>query len=280
MATYGSILDPLSYGSGGWGDGSIYAGGGVIKLTVTGSLIVNGTICSRGFGYAQAAEINIGGAGSGGSVNLTAGRLTGSGRIDANGGNNGLYGPGSGGRVKVSLLETGAAFADFSGTIEALGGSLQNNTQATTYDLSPGAAGTVCLVEPNSDPIVKVYNVWRYGDTAADWRVADSPDALPSATHLPAKQNGDSLSALKPTKWELSGNGAIRLTSDVKIASLSLAADDGTQTVYTDGFKLTTAALTVNGINLRGVYTKDNAAWVKGNGSVTVGGSGFVVVVR
>jgi len=278
--TYGSILEPMSYGSGGWGDNDNYAGGGVIKLAVAGTLTVNGTICSRGFGYAQAAEANIGGAGSGGTVNITAAALVGSGRIDANGGNNGLYGPGSGGRVKVALTGSSAAFSDFSGTIEALGGSLQNVTQADNYDLSPGAGGTVCLVEPGTDPVVKVHNVWRYGENPTTWRVATNSAAIPSATHLPAKQDGDSMPALKKTKWELSGRGAIRLTRDVQIASLSLAADDGTQTVYTDGFKLTTPALNVNGFNLRGVYTKDNAAWVKGEGSVTVGGSGLVVFIR
>ena len=93
-------------------------------------------------------------------------------------------------------------------------------------------------------------------------------------------QDADSLSALKRTKWELSGHGAIRLTRNVQIASLSLAAADGTQMVYTDGYALTTAALYINGARLRGTFTKDNAAWVDGEGSVTVGGSGFAVFVR
>jgi hypothetical protein len=87
---------------------------------------------------------------------------------------------------------------------------------------------------------------------------------------------------LKHTKWELSGHGAIRLTRDVQIASLSLAAADGTQKVYTDGFKLTTPALVVNGSRFRsGTYTAEtNPEFIVGDGSVTVGGSGFVVFVR
>ena len=282
VSTYGSILEPMSYGSGGWGDNENYAGGGVIKLAVAGTLTVNGTICSRGFGYAQAAEANIGGAGSGGTVNITAAALVGSGRIDANGGNNGLYGPGSGGRVKVALTGSSAAFSGFSGTIEALGGSLQNVTQADNYDLSPGAGGTVCLVEPGLDPAVKVYNVWRYGENPTTWRVATDENALPSATHLPARQMGDSTSALKRSNWELSGNGSIRLTKDVQIASLSLASSDGTQIVYTDGFKLTTPMLVVNGSRFRsGTYTAEtNPEFIKGDGSIVVGGSGFILMIR
>jgi len=95
-------------------------------------------------------------------------------------------------------------------------------------------------------------------------------------------QNGDSMSELKHTKWELSGNGAIRLTRDVQIASLSLAADDGTQKVYTDGFKLTTPALVVNGSRFRsGTYTAEtNPEFIVGGGSVTVGGSGLAIFVR
>ena len=277
FVSYGSILNPLSWGSGAPGDGNAYAGGGVVKLVVGGTLANDGIIASRGFGYALEGF----GSGSGGSVNITAGALAGSGAIDANGGNNGLLGPGSGGRVKVALTGANADFTAFTGTIEAIGGSMQNQTQADSRDISPAAAGTVCLsTAVDSAPTVRVHNEFHYGNGPATWRVATDPDAVPSATHLPAKQDGDSTSALKTTKWELSGHGSIRLTRDIQIASLSLASDDGTQTVYTDGFKLTTPALSVNGVNLRGVYTKDNAAWVKGDGSVTVGGSGLVVFIR
>ena len=281
LVSYGKILDPVLWGSGGWGDGNAYAGGGVVKLVVGGTLTNDGIIAARGFGYPLDGEETIGGAGSGGSVNITAGALAGSGAIDANGGNNGLYGPGSGGRVKVALTGVGEDFSNFSGTIEALGGSMQNATQADTWDISPAAAGTVCLQTAGADPVVKVYNVWRYGNSIAAWRVATDPDAVPSATHLPAKQAGDSLPALKKTSWELSGNGAIRLTADVGIAALSLAADDGTQKVYTDGHVLTTRSLVVNGARLRtGVYTEAGSSWVAGSGSVTVSGGGFVLIVK
>lgn len=281
FVSYGSILAPLSYGSGGWGDNSYYGGGGIVKLAVGGALTVDGTVATRGFGYALWGEAVRGGAGSGGSINLTAASLSGVGTIDANGGNNGVYGPGSGGRVKIALTGAGATFDAFTGTIQAIGGSMQNANDASAYDVSPAAAGTVCLATADGAPVVKVYNVFRYGNAEAAWRVATG-DAIPSATHLPAMQNGDSLSALKHTKWELSGHGAIRLTGDVRIASLSLAAGDGAQMVYTEGFKLTTPVLVVNGVRFRqGTYTAEtNPDFIKGEGSIVVGGSGLIVTIR
>ena len=283
VSTYGSILDPLSYGSGGWGDNANYAGGGVIKLAVAGALTVNGTICSRGFGYPQANENYIGGAGSGGSINIVAASLSGTGSIDANGGSNGLYGPGGGGRVKVALTGAGEDFTGFSGTIEALGGSFQNNTQATTYDITPAAAGTVCLsTAADTEPTVRVHNVWRYGNAEAEWRVATDPDAVPSATHLPAMQDADSPAALRGTRWELSGHGALRLTADARLLSLSLAATNGSQRVYTDGHVLTVKELAVAGAAKRaGRYTAaDLPNVIVGTGAIVVDVMPIVIMVR
>ena len=285
FVSYGSVLDPLSWGSGGWGDGNAYAGGGVIKLAVSGTLSLDGAIRSRGFGYPLGGDY-VGGAGSGGSVNLTAGRLSGSGSIDANGGSSGLYGPGSGGRVKVALTAEGADFDGFSGTIEAVGGSMQDENQCAIYDLSPAAAGTVCLQKAGSVPVVKVFNEFRFAGigqegTAAAWRVA-SGEAVPSATHLPAMQDGDSVVSLLGTGWELSGHGALRLTDDVRVLSLSLESDDGSQCVYTEGRILTVKSLSVAGTALgSGEYrAADLPGIVVGSGSVVVDVMPTLLIVR
>ena len=280
FVSYGSILDPLSHGSGGWGDGVNYAGGGVVKLVVGGTLTVDGAIQSRGFGYPLDSEEFIGGAGSGGSINITAGALAGSGRIDANGGSNGLYGPGSGGRVKVELTQAGSSVEDFSGTIEAVGGSVQNAESAALNDLSPAAAGTVCFRTVGATPVVRVFNEFRYANNPAPWRVATG-EAIPSATHLPALQDGDSIASLRHTRWELSGRGAVRLTANAQVASLTLASDDGSQCVYTEGHTLTVGSLTVGGARKHGVLTAaDLPGVVVGEGSVVVGGQGLMIVVR
>ena len=286
FVTYGSILNPLSYGSGGWGDNDLYGGGGIVKLVVEGTLTVDGTIRSRGFGYPLEDAKTVGGAGSGGSINLTAASLEGAGSIDANGGNHGLYGPGSGGRIKIELTGTGSSFESFTGTIEAVGGAMQNEVNTAIYDVSPAAAGTVCLQTPGADPVVKVFNEFRFAGigqegTAAEWRVATG-EAIPSATHLPAMQGGDAVVALQKTDWELSGHGALRLTRDARVQSLSLAADDGSQCVYTEGHTLTVKTLEINGEAKRGgIYTAENLPGiVVGTGAIAVDFMPTLLIVR
>lgn len=281
FVSYGSILHPLSYGSGGWGDNSYYAGGGIIQLAVGGGLTVDGTIATRGFGYALWGEEVRGGAGSGGSIDLSAASISGAGTIDANGGSNGVYGPGSGGRVKIALSGSGATFDAFTGTIQAIGGAMQNANDASVYDISPAAAGTVCLATAAGNPVVKVHNVFRYGNEEADWRKPTGESIYP-ATHLPAMQNGDTAASLKTTKWELSGRGSIRLTADVLVESLELADDDGKQCVYTEGHTLTVRQLFINGVKLpSGTYTAaPNTSWVKGEGSVIASGKGLSIIIR
>jgi len=280
FVSYGSILDPLSYGSGGHGDSANYGGGGIVKLDVAGALAVDGLICSRGFGYPIWGSEVVGGAGSGGSVNLTAATLSGSGSIDANGGANGGFGPGSGGRVKIALTGANADFAAFTGTIEANGGGMQNATDAAAYDVSPAAAGTVCLMAPGADPLVKVDNVFRYNGGEPTWRVPAGESVAP-ATHIPSMEAGadDSLSRVR---WEVSGRGALRVTKDVRTYSLSLADTNGTQCVYTDGKVLTVKELTIGGETMRsGVYTAANLPRiVVGAGSVVVDVMPTIIVVR
>lgn len=287
FTSYGSILDPMSYGSGGYGDNANYSGGGIVKLEVAGTLTVDGAVQSRGFGY-PINDDNIGGAGSGGSVNITAGALAGAGRIDANGGSNGLYGPGSGGRVKIALTKSGSTFTDFTGTIEAVGGGMENADGAAAHDVSPAAAGTVALVGADGSAAVNVYNVFRYGGADAEWRVATDASAVASATHLPATDGA--ASEIKSTDWTLSGRGCIRVTKDARVASLTVTDADGTQTVDLNGKTLSVSSLKVGATKVKsGTYTAaqlnaavgDGAAVFKGDGSVVVGANrGLAVILR
>jgi len=136
---YGLMQSPSSVGSGG-GNGGGYgyapyggAGGGALRLTVTGALTVNGRISADG----RNGELSSGG-GSGGSLWITAGTLTGSGVISANGGSgNGLAGGGAGGRISI-----GYAANVFSGLISACGGG----------GYGRGGAGTI-YTKANSQPV-------------------------------------------------------------------------------------------------------------------------------
>ncbi|MCK5590512.1 MAG: hypothetical protein KAI72_01030, partial [Candidatus Pacebacteria bacterium] len=99
--SYGSIIEPIDLGSGGGNRGSFDYGGagaGAVKLTITGTTTIAGTISSNGAN----GEYHSGG-GSGGSVWINTGILAGGGSISANGGSgsDGYCGGAGGGRIAM-----------------------------------------------------------------------------------------------------------------------------------------------------------------------------------
>ena len=113
--------------------------GGAIRLTVGGTLTLDGTADVSG-GPAERVSGSPGG-GAGGALSLAAGRFVGAGTIRANGGNRDNY-DGPGGRVAIRLSARGADFSAFTGTIEAGGGSWWRGGTNVLHDAS---AGTVYL---------------------------------------------------------------------------------------------------------------------------------------
>ncbi|NLB55762.1 MAG: DUF2341 domain-containing protein, partial [Lentisphaerae bacterium] len=104
---YGSVTEPILPGSGGRES----YGGGAIVFDVGGAIENNGEFRSDG------GPSNWGG-GSGGSIWLTAGSLTGSGIISANGSkaaNDGNRAAG-GGRISLVVTNIGADFSGYSGS--------------------------------------------------------------------------------------------------------------------------------------------------------------------
>ena len=97
---YGLASEPLDLGSGGSCGGWDAAGGdGGGKVVITADdILIDGRITAGGFPGAD----HTAGSGSGGSVNLRTGTLSGSGIVEANGG--GRYLGGGGGRVAVRAL--------------------------------------------------------------------------------------------------------------------------------------------------------------------------------
>jgi hypothetical protein len=142
--TYGSVTNPVNAGSGSKG----VSGGGVVVLTVGGTLAMNGSISAKG----QDQSSGQNGAGAGGSINIVAGNLTiaAAKKISANGGDalapNGKDG-GGGGRIAIVLTNASdAAFASWvaSANIVACGGLMR------TADFEHGAAGTVYIKGTNN----------------------------------------------------------------------------------------------------------------------------------
>ena len=125
-ATYGSASAPSTMGSGGYGAAGYAnatyryqgAGGGHVRLEVSGTLTVDGTIEANA--YDMGCCISLSG-GAGGSVYISASALAGSGSITANGGNKTSSGGGAGGGGGIVAYYYGTS--TFAGTISALGGS-------------------------------------------------------------------------------------------------------------------------------------------------------------
>jgi hypothetical protein len=131
--TYDYMMSPTDYGSGG-GNYSPYsfggAGGGAIRLTVTGTLQMDGTISANGGNGSGLG----GGGGSGGSIWLAVGTLSGAGSITANGGG-GADAIGGGGGGGIIYIPCNNNF--FAGNASAYGGGGANWGGAGTVYLKP-----------------------------------------------------------------------------------------------------------------------------------------------
>jgi hypothetical protein len=129
-STYGSDSAPTSLGSGGaynWSGIDTYGGtgAGAIKLVVSDTLTVDGTVSANGGRYIGGHA----GGGSGGSVWVITNTLAGSGSITADGGigQSTEGGGGGGGRICISEGNYG-----YSGTATVAGGTGRNNGQDGT----------------------------------------------------------------------------------------------------------------------------------------------------
>jgi hypothetical protein len=141
-ATYGSMSAPTDLGSGGSG-GYMSAGGnggGAVRLTVGGTLQVDGMLAASG--VESPGDYKMGGGGSGGSVYLAVGTLAGRGAIRAEGGVGHGQGAGGGGRIAIY-----AGTYNFSGAASARGGvGVQNGGAGTVFTkLNAQAVGSLVV---------------------------------------------------------------------------------------------------------------------------------------
>jgi hypothetical protein len=141
--TYGSIMQPVDWGSaGGTGAGQAgTAGGGALQLTVNGTLTVNGIISANGVTLSSSYGGSYhGGCGSGGSLWLSVGALQGEGVISANGGADPYSSSGAGGGGRIAIYYTNAPGFDFASQVTALGGGPFNYAG---NGMIGGGAGTI-----------------------------------------------------------------------------------------------------------------------------------------
>jgi|GEM_PF-4517053 len=170
---YGSIRQPAELGSGGgWGriSGAGTAeggsGGGKLLVIVGGTLRIDGSIAADGRNGGQKRFVSKGGGGggSGGSIWLTVGSLTGSGTISGNGGNAG-YSGGGGAGGRIAIYTTDAPIPEewrSEARISARGGA----------GYQDGGAGTIYLSGPDGDELI--YGNGNHDNSASNLWPPDS----------------------------------------------------------------------------------------------------------
>ena len=204
-AVYGSITAPTSLGSGGGSGTTVPSGGGAVKMNVAGTATINGAITANAN---TVVHYHASSGGAGGSIDLTAGILAGTGSITANGGKGGHYvfigggGGGGGGRIAVHYTTDNSTLS-----YTAYGG-LGDNGNTSNQN---GGAGTIfkkAAAQANGELIIDNNNI----DTA-------NSDLLMGYT--PLTPSGTPLSVTFDTVT-LQNDGALNLNSDTTLSYTSL----------------------------------------------------------
>ena len=174
---YGSAAQPVDRGSGGGAGANTYLGGceggGAIRLSVGGTLNVDGSLTANGNPGWQ----DDSGGGAGGSIWVTANAVSGNGIISANGGDGDLYGGGGGGGGRIAIYSPSNQFA---GLPTVAGGFGANVGQTGTVWLATNFLGFQAL---SHSPVGVVSNTvssvdLTFSDAVAAGSVAGADFAL------------------------------------------------------------------------------------------------------
>ena len=143
VATYGSALQPVDYGSGS----TDCRGGGIVRLVVSGTAEIDGLLSAAGQGS------NMTGGASGGSIYVEAATLQGHGQLVADGGDSEAGGGGGGGRIAIHVT----TLSSFLGHVTAYGGTgMQADGAAGSiykqYQQSGGAQFKTITIDNNGRP--------------------------------------------------------------------------------------------------------------------------------
>ena len=217
---YGSVFDPVEPGSGGntsfigtCSDSTVGGhGGGMVRLTVGGTLEVNGAINADGWSNGTYYVA------SGGAIRLDVGRLAGTGSISADGGL--YYSGGLAGGGRIAIYRTAEAEADtsaFTGEIHAWGSRLHAEGTKPV-----GGCGSV-YYEWSDTPAKGGLLVYDNGNTDA-YRT----DLYAAAElGISAERGGDAAGDFKNVRFKITNRGAIQLLDDFTIGDLDVATANG-----------------------------------------------------
>ena len=262
---FDSILHPrYAGGSAGSGNGGVNnnVSGGAIKLTVVGSLTMNGSANVKSgpssWGNNKAAS---------GSLDITAGSLSGSGSFCADGlvSESTSVLSGAGGRIAIHLTGDGAAFDNFDVTkITA------NSAMSTGSPAKAGSAGTVYLESGTLGSGTVIVKSTNSGVT--------TPTPIPSQTW------GGEDDDLDKASLSIQSYGIVALTESLKMSALTIGSnaklDLNGKTFTVVRAKLGDTKLPVGtyaaGDAVLGGFVSDSA----GEGSLVVKGEGLQILFR
>lgn len=258
--------------------------GGAVHVVVYGTLTLDGEANVSG---QPESRINSGGrtGGTGGSIDVTAGRLVGTGAIKANGGNYNDY-SGPGGRVAVRLTAPGAVFSDFAGRIEAGGGSWWKGGTNAVCDASAGTVYLKTADDGENGGIIRIAMDPVNAGYIKSRIKSNSPANTNTTEMVSLGYGGDSLKDYKNARYEIANYGRAAVNADFRAQSVTLA--DATAFLDLEGHTLTlrdfcwvTEPGAVTNTLKSGTYS---AAVLAGLGAPveysSSGGGGYVVIHR
>ncbi|MBQ3806828.1 MAG: hypothetical protein II840_02615, partial [Kiritimatiellae bacterium] len=208
--SYDSFFHPRHPGAFGVDNGLVNVGGGAIRLAVGGTLTLDGIAIAT-------PSVNNARSGAAGSIDITAARLEGTGRIEANGNSRNYQiadssSAGGGGRVAVRLTGAGETFSDaWIAKINAKG--YYSSKISADYSSS---AGSVYLQTAGQSEGAGTIIVRNTGDTANNVAV----------TELPSLKAGGEEDDFRKASLSVEAAARVQLFADLRMASLGMA--DGT----------------------------------------------------
>ncbi len=252
---------------------TIGVGGGALKLTVTGDLVVDGRITADGVVRTKSSA-------PAGSVNIRANTLSGTGSISATGNKTDAVGWGDpsyhgvGGRIAVRVTGEDVGTTGIWANIAARG-CATNQVNTTNARNQNSSAGTIYL-QGMSD-----------GEKGGTIYVKNQPsyDTSNVATWIPAAARGDAAADFKKASLVVADRGVVAVGTD-KVAFATISIEENSR-IDLAGRMLRTKKAYVRGQKLlSGVYDASDSV-VRGcvvdsvgGGVLNVGGAGFGVVVR
>ena len=269
---YDSVFEPIYPGhfARNGDQGTFGVGGGVLKLTVTSNLVVNGRISADGTVRSKSSA-------AAGTVNIRARTLSGSGSITATGRPGSLQWDagynGAGGRIAVRVTGEDVGTNGVWTTFAARG--VATNQVNTTNARNQNTSGGTIYLQGKSD-----------GEKGGTIYVKNqaSYDTSNVATWLPAGTLGDDAKDFAKSKLVIADRGVVAVgTNNLAFASISIAENSK---VDLNGKIVKVKKAYLNGVSLgAGEYTADNSA-VTGyvvdsvSGGKLIVGGGFFVVIR